>query len=68
MLFSSLIVASGATKLLLFVLLLFGVEEVELLLDAVELDESDELREHDDISEHAWLMFEARTIGFDMPF
>ena len=64
MLFSSLIVASGATKLLL----LFGVEEVELLLDAVELDESDELREHDDISEHAWLMFEARTIGFDMPF
>jgi len=52
-------VAKGANKLLAFC-----EDELELVLDAVELVDNDELSEHDEMSEQAWLMLEASASGF----
>lgn len=75
LLLSSLIVASGATKLVVFAFAVCGVEEHVLADEAVELEDSDELREQEDIKEQAWLMLDASVGGlllllgvFGMPF
>lgn len=63
LLLSSLIVARGATRFVVFVFAVCGADEDVLADEAVELDDSDELREQDEIKLHAWLILDSSVIG-----